>query len=107
MAARAKPRRRLARDVGDLLGRDETAKGAVREPWPLRPAQDAADGGVDAVAGDQNVGFDFGAIVESGDDTVAVLPDVDAAMRQSDALGRHGFGQHRVQLAAVENHMWR
>ena len=38
---------------------------------------------------------------------LAVLLDADAAMREMHALRRHRLGQHRVQLAAMEDHVRR
>ena len=102
--ARPQEGRRLLRDIGHPLGEDQPAIGPAGEPKLLGAEQDAADSGMDAVGGDQDVGFRFHTVVERNGHAIRILVDADTAVRRMHASGRHGLGEQRMQLAAVEDH---
>jgi hypothetical protein len=58
---------------------------------------------VDAVGRDQGVERDARTVCEKRPHLAAALLDAHASVRQMHPLGRHGLGEQRMQLAAMED----
>ena len=109
MKCRPGPRKavELRRNVAHLLRRNEPTIGAAGEARTLWSDERTAHRRKDAVGRDQHIGLDLGAVLELHAHGLAVLFDADAAVREMDALGRHGISQQRMQFAAMEDHVRR
>jgi hypothetical protein len=60
-----------------------------------------ADRGVNAIAGDDEIGFDGGSILKMKQDGVGTLLEARKGVVQVDGAGKHGLGEGGLQFSAM------